>query len=197
LPPPVELIERERAIVPAIPPIAVVAAPPAVPAPPKKQKVKHQGVTFRESDLDLIADMLHRCHTQRIKLPGKKAPRSSSKPRSINLSRFPKVPSIRLLVWLSRSVKDPGKGSRRRSRWEGPGVPRVARNRPTASPISEGGSGGNQRCGIADRRTSGAEFARSPPTRRVRRSRNVLSLPIWCSPHVRSSNCWKGGRRSL
>ena len=79
LPPPVELIERERAIVPAIPAIAAVAAPPApappaVPAPPKKQKVKHQGVTFRESDLDVIADMLYRCHTQRIKLPGKKGP---------------------------------------------------------------------------------------------------------------------------
>ena len=39
--------------------------------------------------------------------------------------------------------------------------------------------------------TSNAEFARSPPPRPVRRNRNVLSLPIWCSPHVRSSRCWK------
>jgi hypothetical protein len=116
--------------------------------------------------------------------------RPSGKRRCI----FPKVPSIRLLVWFARSVKDPGKGSRRRSRWEGPGVPRAARNRPTALPIREGGFGGKPAVLNRRSRISGAEFARSPPsTRPVRRNRSCAEedVIVWCSSHARSPHCYE------
>jgi hypothetical protein len=66
-------------------PIVVPAEPPATPKPPAKidttpvvkdppLAVVRQGVDFRRDHLDLITEMIYRCHRQRIRLQGKKGP---------------------------------------------------------------------------------------------------------------------------
>jgi hypothetical protein len=58
----------------AVPSAALPAVVEATRAAKSKPKVKHQGVTFREGDLDIITDMLYHCHSRKIRLPGKKGP---------------------------------------------------------------------------------------------------------------------------
>ncbi len=41
---------------------------------PDREPMFRQGVDFRRADLDLITDMLYRCHQHKIKLQGKKGP---------------------------------------------------------------------------------------------------------------------------
>jgi hypothetical protein len=55
-------------------------APPAVmaeaaaPLPAPRPQMVRQGIEFRREDLDLITEMLYRCHRQKINLQGKKGP---------------------------------------------------------------------------------------------------------------------------
>jgi len=46
----------------------------AAPTLQTRKSIVRQGIDFRRADLDLVTDMLYRCHQRRIRLPGKKGP---------------------------------------------------------------------------------------------------------------------------